>query len=79
MAKAVIDRFTHRATTADDPFAAMAAVRLALGLVVAFVAKEWRAAPRRRSLLFAHCDHADGRARMIAPGTEGPTDAVEKQ
>ena len=43
------------------------------------VAKEWRAAPRRRLVLFTHCDHADGRARTIAPGTVGPTDAVEKQ
>jgi hypothetical protein len=27
----------------------------------------------------AHCDHADGRARTIAPGAEGPADALEKQ
>jgi hypothetical protein len=30
-------------------------------------------------LLFAHCDHPDGRARTIAPGSEGPADAVETQ
>ena len=40
-------------------------------LALPSVAKEWRTARRRRLLLFAHCDHADGRARTIAPGTEG--------
>ena len=49
------------------------------GATIATVAKERRAAPRRRLLLFARCDHADGRARTIAPGTEEPADAVEKQ
>lgn len=48
-------------------------------VVTGFVAKEWRAAPRRRPLLFAHCDHPDGRARTIAPESEGPADAGEKQ
>ena len=31
------------------------------------------------AVLFAHCDHPEGRARTIAPGSEGPADAVEKQ
>jgi hypothetical protein len=53
--------------------------RLRNALTIQFVAKEWRAGPRRRPLLFAHCDHPDGRARTIAPGSEGPADAVEKQ
>jgi hypothetical protein len=52
---------------------------LAVDATIGTVAKEWRAARRRRLLLFAQCDHADGRALTIAPGTEGPADAVEKQ
>jgi len=64
---AVVGRFHYRIREEQSPAA-----------VAAAVAKEWRAAPRRRLLLFAHCDHADGRARAIAPGAEGLADAVEK-
>jgi hypothetical protein len=47
--------------------------------VIAFVAEQSPQSRESWRLHSAHYDHAGGGARTIAPGTEGPVDAVEKQ
>ena len=50
------------------------------GRTIPFVAERSPQSRESWRLPFAHCDHADGRARTIAPGAEGPpADAVENQ